>query len=202
MFEPTDPLVCHSLQLRPSLWAVVFNSLQQLGAEWSWRQDDPASATVEEVILEIQKATDNAIFSGCMMIGQVIELSTDLIPAWCLLCDGTTYADADYPELGAVIHAGLRVDATHFRVPQRENRFGMGGAMVGTQGGEENHTLTFSELPPQATDVAFDFIEAAAGAGAFALYDINGNGGGQPHNNMPPFEETQFVIIAKYPSAG
>lgn len=176
----------------------------------SWRQDDPLAATVQEVITEIQNAQDNMIFMGCMMIGQVIELSTNDIPDWCLICDGATYADADYPELGAVIHDGLRIDADNFRVPDRQARFGMGGVFVGTQGGEEQHTLTIAEMPEHQ----HTYIESTIAA-SIVLGDQSGlenddetpaltsaEGGGEPHNNMPPFEETQFVIIARYPTAG
>lgn len=210
MFSPTDPLVCHSLQLRPSLWAVVFNSLQELGSEWSWRQDDPGSATVLEVIKEIQAATDAAIFAGCMMIGQIIELATETPPGWVLRCDGATYENADYPELAAVLAVGYAVDADHFRVPDRNRRFGIDGVFPAMQGGEEEHTLTEAEIPSHThsyDQVAVTLVDPGSTPSVLGVDDINtvqtgATGGGDPHNNMPPYEGTQFYIIAQYPAAG
>jgi len=183
--------------------------LQGLGSPYSWRQDDLSSATVNEVISEIQKATDSAIFSGCMMIGQVIELSTADLPEWVLLCDGSTYDDEDYPELGAVIHENLRVSATSFRVPQREGRFALGGVNVGTQDGFETVTLTVDQMPSHShTEIAAipDALVLAPGevpsvsVGTSTTTGLTG--GGQSHSNMPPFEQTRFVIVARYPFAG
>jgi microcystin-dependent protein len=208
-FSPSDPLVCHELQLRPSLWAVVFYTLQVLSEPYSWRQDDPVSATVYEVIKEIAQATDDAVFRGCTVIGQVIELSLADPPAWALRCNGATYANVDYPELAAVIHAGLIVDDDHFRVPDRDRRIGVDGFYPGMQGGEETHVLTIAELPvhdhPQdqwstAPSVVLGELpgfEAAPVAGNTGL-----TGGGDAHENMPPYEGSQFFIIARLPTAG
>lgn len=200
-FQPTDPMVCKSITLRPSIWTVVWFLLQELGSEWSWRQDDPAHATVEEVITEIENATDNAIFTGCIMIGEIKELVLNTVPDWLLPCDGTEYLGADYPLLWAVIHDNLKTDATHFRTPDRARRVGWGEA-VGAQEGAEKHTLTFAELPAEATNVASDYIELESGSLGFALYDINGYGGGGAHNNIQPTEGAQFYIVAALPVAG
>lgn len=200
-FQATDPLVCHSLLMRPSLWTVFWSRMQDWSQEWQWRQDDPAHATVQEVITEIENATEQAIFWGCMLIGEVKELALNEAPDWLLPCDGAEYLGDDYPLLWAVIHDNLKTDATHFRTPDRNRRIAWGGT-VGAQEGEETHTLTFSELPTEATNVALDYIELTPGAGAFALFDINGYGGGNPHNNIPPVEGAQFYIVASYPTAG
>lgn len=143
------------------------------------------------------------------MIGQVLELAMQDIPDWLLICDGSTYADVDYPELGAVIHDGYRVDADHFKVPMRLSRFALGGTFPATQGGEETHTLTVAEMPSHfhidnSTDLTGVFVfpgEAPAVIGSLPGATESA-GGGEAHNNMPPYEESQFYIVARFPTAG
>lgn len=206
--EIGDPIICHTVALRPALWGVLFNELQRLSSETSWRQDDPTHATPGEVALEFEKATDITVFSGCVMIGQIIEVALDTIPAWILPCDGSTYARDDYPDLYDALHTNYHDGPDFFHVPDRVGRFALGGIPVGSQGGEENHTLTELEMPghthiynehvpglalapgelPVATPVAAPIPTTSAGLGL-------------AHNNMPPYEGSQFCIIAKLPGA-
>lgn len=202
--------MCHSLSLRPSLWAVVFNSLQQLGESWSWRQDDPTSATVQEVILEIQKATDQAIFRGCILIGQVSHLALEVVPDYFLVCDGSTYNRVDYPELYAVISVEYHIDADTFRVPNLIDRVARGGFVPAIQGGADEVTLTSLELP--AHDHNYEKITptvALAGelGGIIVAEDVNTEptgtaGGGEPFSIIPSYETLIPVIMATYPTAG
>lgn len=182
--------------------------MQNLGEAWSWRQDDPASATVEEVIAEFQKATDTAVFSGCIMIGMIIELVTDDPPAWLLRCDGTEYANVDYPDLAAVIHANFHTDDDHFRVPDRDRRLGMDGMLMADTEGEETHTLTVAEIPSHrhTQDQFGSALSSVLGAlEGFAISPEAGytgyEGGGEAHNNIQPVEGTAFYIVARFPYA-
>lgn len=208
-FSSSDPLVCHSLQLRPSLWEVVFGSLGDLGEAWPWRQDDPSNATVDQVTAEIQAATDAAIFAGCIMIGQIIELAVETPPTWMLRCDGAVYLIEDYPELAAVIHPGFIDDETHFHVPDRNQRLGVDGFYPATQGGEAAHTLTEAEIPAHThsyNEPTGEFLGLTGEQPAVLLispFGVTGStGGGEAHNNWPPYEGIQYYIIARYPSAG
>lgn len=75
---------------------------------------------------------------------------------------------------------------------------------AGQRGGEEAHTLTVDELPAHSHTMKMNVVSYQAGAASSAHfgnggassghgnYDgiINNAGGGQPHNNMPPY----FVV--------
>lgn len=79
-----------------------------------------------------------------------------------------------------------------------ENRFllGAGGDYTaGATGGEEQHTLTVSEIPSHNHEIAASTLGTAFGSRYIQPSDGANNssdetkytGGGQPHNNMPPY---------------
>lgn len=204
-FDSSDPVVCHELRLRPSLWAVVFNTLELLGNSYSWKQEDETHATVQEVIAEIRTATDAAIFSECIMIGEVRYITT-AVPDWCLICDGATYLKADYPDLWTVIDAAYEIDTDHFRVPDLIARFPLGSGVLAVQGGEDQHTLTVAEIPShrhsqdQFSTAASTVLGELPGLAIAPAAGFTGfTGGGDPHNNMPPYETMLPVIVARHP---
>jgi microcystin-dependent protein len=213
-----DPTVCRVYSIPVSLLGHWDGCVGMLCSAQLWtRGDDPASASVSDVNQAFASIIETSWERGCRMVGEVIELATDTVPAWALVCDGTTYADVDYPELAAVISAGLRVDSTHFRVPDRVNRFGMYGPPTGVQGGENSHVLTVTEMPSHThTDAGHTHTEEGIGVALATICgeiecfsaspetnntgtghaDIQNTGGGAGHNNLPQYEGTVFVIVA------
>lgn len=205
VFDPADPVVCRTLQLRPSLWAVVFDTLQRLGDEYSWIQDDPSAATTADVVAEINKATDETVFAGCFMIGDVKTVARD--PAdFELLCDGSIYERVDYPDLYAVIDPAFIIDADTFAVPDLLDRFTLNGTGIGDSGGESSHVLTVAELPahthlydnPTGTGlfVAPGEVPAVIAAVPSAT---SSTGGGDAMPIMPPYLTLLPVIVARQP---
>lgn len=205
VFDDADPVLCRSLSLRPSLWAVVFDTLERLSDPYSWIQDDPAAATPGEAASEIEKGTDSAVVTGCAMIGQVITLARE-VPDWCLICDGSTYDRVDYPELYAVLDAAFILDADTFKVPDLTDRFIFYGSAVGDSGGESSHTITIAEMPAHTHgEQDPGSVVVQAGTPSVALADpglpsqTGSTGGGDAMPIMPPYLTLTAAIIARFP---
>lgn len=214
----TEPAICRLYSIPASLLGTWDGCLGLLCSPALWtRGDDALAASVADTNAAYAAIIEQAYERGCRVIGQVLEVATDTVPAWALLCDGRTYTDAAYPELGAVISAGLRIDDTHFRVPDRVNRFGMYGPPIGVQGGENAHTLTDGEMPSHGHSDLGHMHEYTAPFGEFlavgpgetpvvlsglpgltssASANITSSGGGGAHNNLPQYEGTIFVVVA------
>ena len=70
---------------------------------------------------------------------------------------------------------------------------------VGSEGGEAEHTLTVPEIPAHSHAVYMGYSSGSLGS-AWARVDTNSpktqwqgtfsTGGGQPHNNLPPYRAT------------
>ena len=130
----------------------------------------------------------------------------DSIPAGWLLCDGRTVV----------------VDGTAVTSPDLRGRFvlsyGQGplnfeNMTVGATGGEQNHTLTISEIPSHThstnsdapstglvtrtgnnTGVEFDNSSGELDLINASSLTINSTGGGEAHNNMPPYYVLCFIM--------
>lgn len=213
-----EPTVCRLYSIPASLIGNWDGAVGLLCSPHLWtRGDDIDAASVADTNAAYAAIIELAWERGCRMVGEIIELATDTIPTWALVCDGSEYADADYPELGAVISAGLRIDGTHFRVPDRVNRVGMYGPPTGVQGGENTHTLTTGEMPTHthsdaghvhvydgwgsASSVVLGELPGFQAAPtptntAAGFSDLSDTGGGNAHNNLQQYEGTVFVIVA------
>lgn len=209
VFAATDPIVCLSLALRPSLWGVVFNELQRLGQWYSWRYNGAPHATIGEVIKEIQDATDSAIFSGCTMIGDIKYLAR--APRdYELICDGTVYDRVDYPDLYASLQAAYIIDADTFRVPDLIERFPMGAIIAGGEGGVDSVTLTTTELPAHTHSYQMTVPAASTVLGELPGIELGdysptatgSAGSGQPFSVVNPYHKLLPVILARRPESG
>ena len=127
-------------------------------------------------------------------------------PTGWLNCYGSAVSRTVYPELFAVIGTrfGAGDGSTTFNLPNLVGRFPLGlgaGRAQGDTGGEAEHTLTLDELPAHrhrigrqagAGDTAASTAQGAAAAAADAF--TQEAGGGQAHNNMPPWLALGFII--------
>lgn len=127
------------------------------------------------------------------------------VPDGALACDGSQYNRVDYPALYAVLDAVFVIDADTFAVPDLRDRMVVGigiGYVVGDTGGETTHTLTTDEIPSHSHSVGipdFSALVVAPGEAPVPAIDLlpsaTGNtGGGQSHNNMPPYLALRWAI--------
>jgi len=130
-----------------------------------------------------------------------------------LLCDGTSYLVASYPNLFANIGYTFGGSGANFNVPdcRRSVTIGSGGTQisgpgttVGSTGGEETHTLSTGEIPshthgPGSLNFSMANITGSGGHPAAGTNDNSkgpapvtggttdgGSVGGGAHNNMQP----------------
>lgn len=128
-----------------------------------------------------------------------------------LLCNGQEVVIATYPDLYAVIGItyGTPASVLNFKVPDLRDRFPLGAnaagiAVLAATGGEQNHTLLTAELPSHDHDIPCTSYPGDVSGTETILTDppMTGpitkstavEGGGQAHNNMPPYLGLNFYI--------
>lgn len=151
-----------------------------------------------------------------MLLPTAADLGED--PAGFMFCDGRELNIADQPALYESI--GDKFNTTGdgvitFNIPDMRGRSPIGAGqgaslterLLGDNGGEEEHTLTTEEMPEhnhdhsRPTSWGSDQGPGASigwsrdnGVGANSNQPTANAGGGQAHNNMPPFLVLNWLI--------
>ncbi len=150
-------------------------------------------------------------------IGTIISFMGTQAPDSYLICDGAEYNIADYPDLasfftrqfGAANYFGGD-GTTTFAVPNVQGKFILGASdthTIGETGGEEEVTLTKNQMPKHNHPIYT--ADSNGPVGTTSMSCTWGNrtasknysrtettGGGQPHNNMPPYYAMLICIKA------
>jgi len=145
-----------------------------------------------------------------MTVGSIILWPGLDAPEGWLLCEGDEVSRDDYPELYQAIGTTYgSASGTTFTLPNLLERFPLGvsssNALAST-GGAKTHTLTTAQIPshnhPPPTGAQAFFIQptgtgpvAYAGGATMGTNAVTGlTGGGQSHNNMPPYLSLFYII--------
>jgi microcystin-dependent protein len=115
-------------------------------------------------------------------VGSVIAFAGSTAPDGWLLCDGSNYSSANYPDLYAVIGTSFGSTGGYFHVPDLRTRVPVGLSSSNTQfqeigdvGGAAEHTLSVAEMPSHQHDVG---RRDAVGTGmGWAAVSAGGNNG-------------------------
>ena len=154
--------------------------------------------------------------------GSILSWAAFDVPSGYLLCDGSAISRETYSLLYSVIGItfGAGDGTTTFNLPDLTGKVLMGSNNVyqlGTSGGEAVHALTSSELPtitgsidayagdagliryasgcftPQTQKAAPVNVDAYAQVVSYNTAKLS-IGGGQAHNNMPPYTAVNYII--------
>lgn len=153
---------------------------------------------------EVETDVDAAIaaLSGVGMVGMIAPFMGTAPSGWIPL-DGQQVDAVNYPALAAAYPDW--VTGGMIRIPDMRDRFLMHGQVPETTGGQAEVTLTVSQMPQHGhgyTSAAISVPEGpdalASGFGASVVPEaLTGvAGGGQPHDNMPPYMTARYHIWA------
>jgi len=198
------------------VWAMSF--LYKNREEWTFGEEPVTNAQWDEIEAALGQL-EFELMSG--MIGMIIpHVLADLGNINALPCDGSSYLREDYPLLYEALDPVYIVDADNFRVPDMRDRFPLGAGVdygLDDSGGAASHTLTEAEMPSHthtnfphshsevtasptvgeiSPGVPFPAAIPSVGVTGAASVTIDPTGGGEAHNNMPPFLAVRWLIVS------
>ncbi len=188
--------------------AAILGQLLELTEPVNW--EETTGITVNETVEFWQSTFDRFSLGDFCMIGAVVAILNDTIPDSMLLCDGSSFAKVDFPELYAVLPSVLIVDSDNGQTPDLRETFVMAsGTSISDHdtGGAATHQLTESEMPSHRhvydkeiynIDVESIGIPDPSGVGIPPLpTNTSSKGGDDPHNNIPPFYALKYAVVAR-----
>lgn len=157
-------------------------------------------------------------------VGEIRPFAGNYAPVGWALCDGRLLSIAQYSTLYTLIGTTYGGDGqSTFALPDLRGRSAVhagtvrdGTYVLGQRGGVEHVTLTPSQLPVHshapisagtattsspaqsrwAAQASFAYTDAAPNA-QLAPDALSPAGGGQPHDNMPPFVAVTYIIATE-----
>lgn len=167
--------------------------------EWEAIGDD-----IADIVAACKESVE--VWYSDMLIGQ-IAFFVSVPPSGWLELDGTTHAQADYPELFAKVPSAW-VSGTDFTLPDVDDVFlnGVGaGGTIGATGGSSSHVLTVAEMPSHSHLYTMPVAAPdTVGAGApipsvmsvVPSTSTSSAGSDNAHENRPSFVSLVVAVFA------
>jgi len=194
------------VSLRAGSAALALTAIAVMSSRWRW----PKITDAEWNVVEKQKADLDRELMVSALVGTIQTFFTEEIPSWGLLCDGSVYDKADYPDLYDSLHPHFIRSPTQFNVPDLRNRFLLSDTPESPfdTGGEHSVRLVESEMPRHRhTETVYSPNIDVEGAGVpdpFAVglpvlpFQYTGHtGGDSAHENRPAFYVVRYCMVAR-----
>lgn len=189
----------------PDIEAAVWGGLYGVSFLSSWQER--GTMTQREASLYIKAVIDSR--RDFSMIGTVQAVIRDTLDPSMLLCDGSVYNKEDYPQLWEALPLAMK-DATTLTVPDLQNLFLVGAGLdysLADTGGLAEVSLTVEEIPSHShgyltptfnVDIESVGVPDPTGVGLPQVPAVtDSTGGGQAHENRPPYYAVRYAIIAR-----
>lgn len=176
-------------------YAVQIGVVDSIGGEWVQEFVVPT----EEVAFHLKPGGKGAAFFGYSERDRELTVYGNINYTGHLLKGGNPLLEIVYP-VGSIYMSAVETDpamlfgfGTWARILDRFLLAAGDVYEAGSTGGEESHVLTVGEMPEHSHRLLFQSEKLAAGSdysrvgGTYQSGVVESTGGGQAHNNMPPY---------------
>jgi len=183
---------------------IILAALKSMDDDYAWIDYETEFDAIDAALGEIYSELLTVNMVDFTPVGTIVAYAGILssIPEKWLLCDGAILNADDYTELRNVLDTPFD-DNTNLYLPDLRSRFIYGASFnsdLGDVGGVEEVALTIAEMPAHSHETG---VSAATGAGSRVARGTNtlavlqpstSVGGGEAHQNMPPFMKLFYII--------